>query len=614
LSAEVPLRSSTRPPPGPPGAARGATAALPLAPVPAVAAPLPAAKVWRRLLRYAQPHLGMFLIGVAGMALFAASDASLAAFVNVFLKGAFVQPDPRMIWLIPLGAVGLFLVRGIGDYMSNYFPGWVGRQVIKTLRGELFAKYLTLPASYYDHSSSGEMLSRLTYNIEQVAEAATNSVTSLIRDSLTIVGLLGYAFYLNWRLAAFALAIAPLLSWLVQSINRQFRRYSARIQSSMGDITRVAKEALDAQRLIKVFNAQAHQERVFAVANERNRHTNMRLISARASSNPIVQLIASMGLAGVLYVAIGQVFARRMQVNDFMGFLTALFMVTAPLRRLIGIFGPLQQGLAAGASVFAVIDTPSEPEGGSRPIVRAHGDVEYRAVDFEYSADKGSVLRDISLRAAAGKTVAIVGRSGSGKSTLVNLLPRFYEPQSGAVLLDNVDIREYALADLRRQVSLVSQEVVLFNDTIRNNIGFSMSSATPEAVEAAARAAYVLDFADNLPQGLDTLVGERGTLLSGGERQRISIARALLKDAPVLILDEATSSLDTESERHIQAALDALVRNRTTLVIAHRLSTIEQADSILVMHEGVIVERGTHAELIARGGHYAQLYQLKFED
>ncbi|HEX7417651.1 MAG TPA: lipid A export permease/ATP-binding protein MsbA [Steroidobacteraceae bacterium] len=570
------------------------------------------ARVYRRLLGYAKPHWGMFLIGVAGMVLFAATDASMAAFVRLFLRDTFVKPDPRVIWMVPAGAALLFFLRGIGDYVSNYFPGWVGRQVIKALRGQLFSHYLHLPASYYDRSSTGEMLSRLTYNVEQVAEAATTSVVSLIRDSLTIVALLGYAFYLNWQLAAFALGIAPLMAWLVQRINSLFRRYSTRIQNSMGDVTRVTKEALDAQRLIKVFSAQPQQERVFGVANELNRHTNMRLIGAKAMSNPVVQFIASLALAAVLYIAIRQVFAQKMQVDDFMAFLTALLMVTAPLRRLVQVFGPLQQGLAAGASVFAVLDQPVEPQGGTRRIERARGEVEYRGVSFLYTSDKGRVLHDVSLRVPAGKTVAIVGRSGSGKSTLVSLLPRFYDPQVGQVLLDGTDVRDYVLADLRRQVSLVSQEVMLFNDTIRNNIAFSMADASSQAVEQAARAAFVLDFAQDLPQGLDTVVGDRGTLLSGGQRQRISIARALLKDAPVLILDEATSSLDTESERHIQAAVDALVRNRTTLVIAHRLSTVESADAIVVMDEGRIIEDGTHAQLLARAGVYAQLYRMQF--
>lgn len=571
-----------------------------------------AGKVYRRLLGYARPHLGMFLIGVAGMTLFAATDAAIAYLVQRFLGGAFVEPDPRIIWAVPVGAVLLFFLRGIGDYVSNFFPGWVGRQVIKSLRAELFAHYLRLPTRYHDAATAGGMLSRLTYNIELVAEATTNAVTVLIRDTLTIIGLVIMLFWYNWQLAAFVLALAPPISWLIQHINRSFRRYSARIQASMGDVTRVAKEALDGHRVIKVFNAERHEESIFGEANERNRHSNMRLIGARALANPIVQMIAALGLAGVLFFSISQVFTREMRVDEFMAFLTALLLLTAPLRRLVQVFGPLQQGIAAGASVFEVLDEPVEDAGGSRRLERARGALEFRQVSFSYASTQGEVLSKVSFTVEPGQTVAIVGKSGSGKTTLAGLLPRFHDPDSGAVLLDGVDLRDYTRADLRRQVSLVSQDVMLFDDSIRRNMAFNIAPAESPAVEEAARAAYVMDFAAELPQGLDTPIGERGALLSGGQRQRVSIARALLKDAPILILDEATSALDNESERRIQAALATLKRDRTTLVIAHRLSTIEQADLIVVMQEGRVVESGTHAALLAQDGTYAQLYRLQF--
>ena len=574
--------------------------------------PVDAVAVYRRLLSYARPHWRIFMLGVLGMIMYAAVSPLIAWFIKRFLNAAYLAKNTDVLKFVPLGLIGLFVFRGIGDYLSNYFPGLVGRRMIASMRAELFGRYLMLPTSWYERESSGPMLSRLTYNAELVADAATNSVTVLIRDSLTIIGLISYLFWQNWRLAAFAMLAAPVIAGLMRSVNRRFRRYSTRIQNSMGDVTRVAKEAIEAHRVVKVFNAQEHMRAAFAVANELNRHANLRLIAARAASNPVVQLIASFGLAGVLFVADRQLAAGTLQVGELLGFLTALMLVTEPLRRLTNVSGPLQQSIAAGASLFEVLDAPIEPQGGTRTLTRARGEVEFRDVNFTYDVDKGKVLHNINLHVPAGTTVAIVGRSGSGKSTLVSLLPRFYDPGSGAVLLDGVDIRDYRLHDLRAQISLVSQDVVLFNDTIRNNIVFGASGVSEQALSAAAEAAYVSEFASELPLGMDTEVGDRGLLLSGGQRQRIAIARALLRDSPVLVLDEATSALDTASERHIQSALDRLVRDRTTFVIAHRLSTIEHADLIVVMQEGAIVESGTHEQLVARSQVYAQLHQLQF--
>jgi ATP-binding cassette, subfamily B, bacterial MsbA len=568
-------------------------------------------RTYRRLLGYLKPYRGHFILGILGGVLFSATMASFSLYAKELGDGTFTNRDPRTIVWVPLALIGLFILRGLGDFTQTYFMGYVGRQIVNQLRREVFHRTLMLPIGYFDRNAAGALLSRLTYNTEQIGQATTDSIVVTVRNSLTIVISIGVLFWFNVKLALVALIMGPLVGWLVSIINRRFRRYSRRIQDSMGDVTRVAKESFEAPRLIKVYNAQDHINCQFDAVNTHNLRSNMRLILTRSLSNPIVQLVTASGMALVLRTAIADAVHGSMSMGDLLGFVTALVSIAQPLRELVGVAGPLQQGIAAGQSMFEILDEPMEPQGGGYIATRVRGDVEYADVSFAYESGKGPALQNVSLRVCAGQSIAFVGRSGGGKSTLVNLLPRFYDVKSGSVRIDGRDVREYDLRNLRNQISVVSQDVVLFNDTIRNNIAFGRD-VSDEVLERAAEAAHALEFVRELPAGFDTVVGDRGVLLSGGQRQRISIARALLKDAPILILDEATSALDTEAERHIQSALAQLVRNRTTFVIAHRLSTVEQADRIVVLDAGLIVETGTHAELLSRGGIYAQLHSLQF--
>lgn len=569
--------------------------------------------VYRRLLEYARPYWPQFAAAVAAMGVYALTEAGFAYMVKPLLNEGFVARDQRVIQLLPLVIVVIFVTRGLAGFVSTYGLTWVGRRVIKSMRRDVFNHYLRLPSAYYDQSSAGHLLSRLTYNVEQVAEATTNVLTVLVKDVLSVLFLAGLMVYLNWRLALFMLFVGPMIGGLVTLLSKVFRRYSARIQYSMGDVTRVAEEAVSGQRVVKVFNGQEYEAARFETANEHNRKLHMKLASVSAGSVPVIQTIMAVGMAGIVYVATRD--AMNVNVGDFGSFLSAMLLLMAPMKRLTNVNATLQRGIAAGSSVFQVLGEDLEPDAGTLAMGRARGDIEFRDLCFEYSEDKGKVLRDVSLKVEAGSTCAIVGKSGSGKSTLVALLPRFYNPTSGAILLDGTDIRDIRLHDLREQISLVNQDITLFNDTIANNIAYACrGQVSDQRIEEAARAARVLEFASALPKGMDTMVGDRGVLLSGGQRQRIAIARALLKDAPVLVLDEATSALDTESERHIQQALEALMKQRTTLVIAHRLSTVERADCIVVMHEGRIVEQGAHAQLLELDGYYANLYRMQFAD
>jgi ATP-binding cassette, subfamily B, bacterial MsbA len=575
------------------------------------AAKLDALLTYRRLLSYLRKYRGMFSLAVLGACIFALTQAAYGWLTKKFIDGTFLDQDHRMLMFVPVGLVLLFAVRGLGDFMQSYFMGQVGRRIVRDLRNQVFDHLLRMPIAYFDGNASAVLLSRLTYNTEQVAQATTDSGIGIVRETVTIIGTLAWLFYLNPRLTWFALIAAPLIAWLISVANKSFRRYSRRIQNSMGDVTRVAKDALESPRVIKVFNAQDYQSSQFEIATERNRRSNMKLVFAKSLSNPVVQIIAAAGVSSVLYLATQDALQGRLTTAEFMSFIVSLATISQPLRNLVNVAGPLQQGIAAGQSLFELLDEPIEADIGTRSVERVRGDVEYRNVSFSYVSGKRAGVDEISLQARAGDIIAIVGKSGSGKSTLVNLLPRFYDVKSGAVMVDGVDVRDYQLRNLRDQVAVVSQEIVLFNDTIRANIAFGRE-ASAGAIEEAARTAHVREFVAALPEGLETVVGDRGVMLSGGQRQRIAIARALLKNAPILILDEAMSALDTESERAIQGALEELMHNRTTFVIAHRLSTVESATRILVMDAGRIVETGTHAELVAHSGIYATLHRMQF--
>jgi len=545
----------------------------------------------------------------------AASEAVFAALIKPMIDGTFVDRDSAVIKWAPVVIIVLFLFNGVATYAGAMGMQWVARQVIKTLRGEMFRRLLRLPVAYFDSVASGNLISKLIYDVEQVSMASTEAISVLIRDTLMVVGLLGWMFYLNWKLALILMLGAPIIAKVVNSISRHARRYSSRIQHSVGDVAHVVEEAIEAQRVVKTFGGQAYETARFDAVNERNNRLTMRLHSNISASSPLVQLVNAIASAGIIYVATLDSMLEQITPGTFASFVAAMMMMYAPTKRLTRVTVVLQRGLAAAESIFSFLDTPLEPDAGGQCVERVRGAVEYRRITFHYNTEQTPVLHDISLNIAPGQTVALVGRSGSGKSTMVSLLPRFYDVQQGQILLDGIDIRDLALENLRDQIALVSQHIVLFNDTIEHNIAYGrMSGVARSEVERAAEAAHAMEFIRELPLGLDTMVGENGVLLSGGQRQRIAIARALLKDTPILILDEATSALDTHSERHIQQALETLMKNRTTLVIAHRFSTIENADLIVVMDKGRIVEAGSHRELLALDGHYAALHRLQFRD
>ena len=574
-----------------------------------------ASELYRRLLTYVKPYWLVFAAAILAMAVFAATETGLAAMMKPLLDGSFVERDPDVIKWLPIALIGLFLIRGIASFFTAYGLGWVARNVIKNLRTEMFECMITLPSGFYDQSTSGQLMAKVLYDVEQVANAATDAILTIVRDSLTILGLLAWMIYLNGYLSLIILTTVPIIGYIVYKISTRFRNISKNIQDSMGDVGHICNEIIDGQREVKTFGSQAYENDRFERVNKKNRQQRMKKIATEAVSQPLIQLITVLGLAVVIHLATVPEMLEQISVGSFISFVTAMFMILTPLKRLTKVNSKLQAGIAASQSVFTLLDQRPEPDSGTKAIAQACGEIEYHNVNFSYDDDKGAVLNNISFHVKPRQTIAFVGHSGSGKTTLVSLLARFYQINSGSISIDGVDINELKLSNLRQHLSLVNQQVVLFNDTVANNIAYGLQEhVSNERIIDAAKAAHAWDFIEQLPHGLATQVGQNGVLLSGGQRQRIAIARALLRDAPILVLDEATASLDTQAERHIQAALETLMQQRTTLVIAHRLSTIEKADQIIVMHQGDIIETGTHAELIAKGEHYAQLYRLQFQE
>jgi subfamily B ATP-binding cassette protein MsbA len=567
---------------------------------------------FKRLMGYAKVYKAGFIVAILGMLGYAGIDTLFFSQLQPLIDVGLADSNSNFMKWAPLFVIVCFIIRGICHFFGNYCLAWVGNNVVADLRQNLFEHIMALPVTFHDKESTGTLISKLTFDTEQVLQATSKALLTLIQQGAMVIGFLAVMFIYSWQLSAIFLIITPIIAVIVTVVSKRFRRVSKKIQNAMGEVTSAAEQTFNAHKVVLTFDGQQREFERFEKINKHNRQQRMKMVATKSVSVPLIQIIASFALAFVLYVANLDSMRESLTPGIFITVITCMTMLLRPLKLLTTVNSDFQNGMAACVSIFAVLDQEKEQDLGDSPLTKAKGAFAFEQVDFSYKNDKNLALNKLSFKAEAGETIALVGRSGSGKSTASAMLLRFYAASSGKILIDGEDINSYKLKDLRNQFAYVSQQVVLFNDSIANNIAYGKPEASREEIVAAAKSAHVIEFADNMPEGLDTNIGENGALLSGGQRQRVAIARALLCDAPYLILDEATSALDTESERYIQEALQILQKNRTCIVIAHRLSTIENADKIIVMEQGGILEQGDHKSLLAKGGAYAKLHSFQF--